>query len=125
MKVLISIVIGLLTAVGCGHSLDDIERDAKAGLGGQTVGDTVERFPENHAIWQENGGEYNRLVMTIVVDGIGAPPGISLETNEWIKKASLYWEQEGRQKMEQHLKDGHPSAILWDKTGRNFKVGNH
>ena len=97
----------------------------------------LDRLPKNHKIWQENGGKYNRLVIEILIEGVRDPghlqdihdPSagdayiVALKVAKWwAQDAERYWNEEGRDIMEQHLKDGHPSAILWDQTGRKFEL---
>jgi len=80
-------------------------------------------IPENSSVWQENGGKYNRLVFEIVIEGIGEP---EWETGnrypKWVKKATRFWENRGHKIMELRLREGHPSAVLWNKAGRKFEI---
>ena len=97
----------------------------------------LDRLPKNHKIWQENGGKYNRLVIETLIEGIHDPGHLQNihdpsagdayitalhAAKRWAQQAERYWNEEGRDIMEQHLKDGHPSAILWDQTGRKFEL---
>ena len=80
----------------------------------------------DNKVWQENGGRYNILIYHIIVDGIGSPPQDCKDSSgriKWVRSARQYWEEAGQDIMEQKLKEGHPSAILWSKTGKIFDIG--
>ena len=89
--------------------------------------DLFKNTSTGEAIFQQDGGSYNMLVYLTIAEGIGNPPvgcpPSQEEMDEWTKKAVQYWKKTWYGIMEQHLKAGHPSAILWDKTGRKLVLG--
>jgi len=81
----------------------------------------------DNKVWQENGGRYNILFYHIIVDGIGPPPQDCKDNSgriKWVRAAKQYWVETGQDIMEQKLKEGHPSAILWSKNGKSFDIGS-